>query len=45
MFEPAVDRFGRAVAGAGTVEVGQHVSSTLGQVRPKVMISLSAWRD
>ena len=25
MFEPAVDRFGGAVAGAGVVEVGQHV--------------------
>ena len=31
MFEAAVDRFGGSVAGAGPVEVGQHVDCTLGQ--------------
>ena len=31
MFEAAVDRFGRAVAGAGPVEVGQHVGGSLFQ--------------
>jgi len=34
VFEAAVDRFGGSVAGAGSVEVGQHVDCTLGQVRP-----------
>ena len=29
MFEAAVDRFGGAVAGAGPVEVGQHVGGSL----------------
>ena len=31
VFEAAVDRFGWSVAGAGPVEVGQHVDCTLGQ--------------
>ena len=31
VFEAAVDRFGGSVAGAGPVEVGQHVDCTLGQ--------------
>ena len=35
MFEPAVDRLGRAVAGAGAVEVGEHVSGSLLQCSPE----------
>jgi cytidylate kinase len=34
VLEAAVDRFGGSVAGAGPVEVGQHVDCTLGRVRP-----------
>jgi hypothetical protein len=29
MLEPAVDRFSRPVAGAGSVEVGEHVGGAL----------------
>jgi len=43
VFEAAVDRFGGSVAGAGPVEVGQHVDCTLGQgsVRANRRITVS----
>ena len=41
VFEAAVDRFGRSVAGAGSVEVGQDIGSRFFSVRPRVM---SSWR-
>ena len=38
VFEAAVDRFGGAVAGAGPVEVGKHVSSPLFQGPAKPLL-------
>ena len=35
VFEAAVDRFGGAVGGSGSVEVGQHVRGSLGQRPPE----------
>jgi hypothetical protein len=36
------DRFGRSVAGSGSVEVGQDVGGPFFSVRPSVMTSLKA---
>ena len=40
MFEAAVDRFGRTVAGVGMIEVGQDVPGSVLSVLPSVMISV-----
>jgi len=42
VFEAAVDRFGRSVAGAGSVEVGDDVGGAALRVRPRVINSVSA---
>jgi hypothetical protein len=42
VLEAAVDRLGGPVAGAGSIEVGQHVGSATFSVRPSVISSVSA---